>query len=168
MKLELPKEIKVAPIDSTQLVVNNDTAKVLADTLPVVKDGVKAPVKETSEKPKQSQDQGTTKPASTEKSTDKTTIKNTQQPSNKATIVDQVTIQKGHTLRNISLKYYGNKSFWVYIYEANKGKIKNPNNVPLGTKLAIPSLKNYGVDPKDPKEVEKAKVMEKKLLTPFN
>ncbi|MFT4223811.1 HU family DNA-binding protein [Dysgonomonas sp.] len=74
------------------------------------------------------------------------------------------TIQPGHTLRNIALKYYGNKSFWVYIYEENKPKIKNINNVPLGTKLTIPAPVKYGIDPKDKASVEKAKVLEEALF----
>ncbi|GAB6123491.1 HU family DNA-binding protein [Dysgonomonas termitidis] len=74
------------------------------------------------------------------------------------------TIQPGHTLRNIALKYYGHKSFCVYIYEENKGVIKNINNITLGTKLIIPAPSKYGIDPKNPASVEKAKEREKKLF----
>jgi nucleoid DNA-binding protein len=70
------------------------------------------------------------------------------------------TIQPGHTLRNIALKYYGNKSFWVYIYEENKDKIKNFNNVPLGTKLTIPAPVKYGINPQDEASVKKARAQE--------
>lgn len=75
------------------------------------------------------------------------------------------TIQSGHTLRNIALKYYGNKSFWVYIYEENKGKIKNANNVPLGTKLVIPAPSKYGINPQDAESVRKARAIEKDLFS---
>ncbi|MDR1090860.1 MAG: HU family DNA-binding protein [Prevotella sp.] len=74
------------------------------------------------------------------------------------------TIQPGHTLRNIALKYYGNKSFWVYIYEENKGKIKNINNVPIGTKLTIPAPAKYGIDPQDKASVTKARAQEEVLF----
>ncbi|GHV15450.1 integration host factor [Bacteroidia bacterium] len=74
------------------------------------------------------------------------------------------TIQPGHTLRNIALKYYGNKSFWVYIYEENKGKIKNVNNVPLGTKLTIPAPVKYGINPQDEESVKKARAKEAVLF----
>lgn len=74
------------------------------------------------------------------------------------------TIQSGHTLRNIALKYYGNKSFWVYIYEENKDKIKNANNVPLGTKLVIPAPSKYGINPQDTESVRKARAIEEKLF----
>lgn len=76
-----------------------------------------------------------------------------------------ITIESGHTLRNISLKYYGHKSFWIYIHEENKGVIKNPNNVPIGTKLVIPAPSKYGIDAKDPAAVKKAKNAESKLIT---
>ncbi|MDU1891728.1 MAG: HU family DNA-binding protein [Dysgonomonas sp.] len=74
------------------------------------------------------------------------------------------TIKSGQTLRLISLKYYGHKSFWVHIYEENKAAIKNPNNVPIGTKLVIPSPAKYGIDAKNPAVVEKAKNAESKLI----
>ena len=74
------------------------------------------------------------------------------------------TIRSGHTLRNISLEYYGHKSFWVYIYEENKGIIKNANSIALGTKLIIPAPSKYGIDSKNPASVEKAKQREAKLF----
>lgn len=74
------------------------------------------------------------------------------------------TIQSGHTLRNIALKYYGNKSFWVYIYEENKSKIKNINNVPLGTKLTIPARAKYKINPEDKESVKKAREKEAALF----
>jgi len=68
-------------------------------------------------------------------------------------------------LRNIALKYYGNKSFWVYIYEENKDKIKNVNNVPLGTTLTIPAPAKYGIDAKDAESVKKARKTEEELFS---
>ncbi|MDH6309845.1 nucleoid DNA-binding protein [Dysgonomonas sp. PFB1-18] len=76
-----------------------------------------------------------------------------------------VTISPGHTLRNIALEHYGHKSFWVYIYEDNKNAIKNPNNVPLGTKLVLPNPAKYGIDPKNKESVDKAKAKESQLFT---
>lgn len=75
-----------------------------------------------------------------------------------------ITIEPGNTLRNISLKYYGHKSFCVYIYEENKDKIKNINNIPLGTKLTIPSPSKYGINLQDQASLEKAKVKERELF----
>ena len=59
------------------------------------------------------------------------------------------TIRRGVFLTNISLKYYGHKCFWVYVYEENKQIIANPNNVPIGTVIAIPQPQKYGIDAND-------------------
>jgi len=76
-----------------------------------------------------------------------------------------VTIKKGDTMRNIALEHYGHKSFWIYIYEENKDVIKNPNNVPLGTRLAIPTPAKYDIDANSKESIEKAKKAESKLIT---
>jgi nucleoid DNA-binding protein len=88
---------------------------------------------------------------------------NTPSASNANAPLATITIESGNTLRNIALKYYGHKSFCVYIYEENKGKIKNINNIPLRTKLVIPSAAKYGIDARDKASVERAKEKESKL-----
>lgn len=50
------------------------------------------------------------------------------------------TIKSGETLRIISEKYYGSRNFSSKIVEHNKATIKNPDNVPAGTKINIPRL----------------------------
>jgi len=42
----------------------------------------------------------------------------------------------------VSLRHYGAKDFWVYIYLYNKDLIKNPNNIKAGTKIKVPMLDN--------------------------
>ena len=54
--------------------------------------------------------------------------------------IDVVTINEGSRLTYISLKQYGHKDFWVYIYEANRDVITNPNSIKVGVKLRIPKL----------------------------
>ena len=49
-------------------------------------------------------------------------------------------VPDGGRLTLISQKYYGHKDFWVYIYEANKEKIQNPDKVEVGTLVRIPKL----------------------------
>ena len=49
-------------------------------------------------------------------------------------------IKSGETLRSIALKYYGSKSFSSYIVQHNAKTIKNPDNVPAGSKISIPKL----------------------------
>lgn len=52
--------------------------------------------------------------------------------------VKTYTVKSGDCLWNIAKKYYGNGAQYTKIYNANKGKIKNPNLIYPGQVLAIP------------------------------
>lgn len=56
-------------------------------------------------------------------------------------VLQNHTISGGETLRKISLRYYGSKELFTYIVQYNSDIIKNPNNVPIGTVIKIPKLK---------------------------
>ena len=77
------------------------------------------------------------------------------------------TIRRGVFLTNISYKHYGHKAFWVYIYEENSNIIPNPDNVPVGTVITIPSPQKYGIDANDTVAInvalEKAKVIKQRM-----
>jgi len=77
---------------------------------------------------------------------------------------DIVRLEKGQTLRKLALKYYGNKSFWVYIYQENQDKIPNFNNVKIGQRLVIPANEKYGIDVSDSNSLSKAKALEDKYF----
>lgn len=47
-------------------------------------------------------------------------------------------IQKGDTLSKISQKFYGTTKKWKSIYDANRDKINNINNLKVGTQIVIP------------------------------
>ncbi len=66
------------------------------------------------------------------------------------------TIRKGVFMTTLALKHYGNKSFWVYIYEENKAHIKNPNAVPPNTPVVIPPKGKYQIDAANPAAIERA------------
>ena len=66
------------------------------------------------------------------------------------------TITAENVLFTIAEKHYGSPWFWVYIYEENKSKITNPNNVRPGTVVVIPPAEKYGINAKDPASVKKA------------
>jgi nucleoid DNA-binding protein len=68
----------------------------------------------------------------------------------------RVRMTQGKTLREIALEQYGDKVFWVYIYEYNKNVIKDYDHIPVGTELRLPSPKTYGIDPNSQASVEKA------------
>lgn len=48
------------------------------------------------------------------------------------------TIVSGDTLWGIAKRYYGDGSKYTKIVDANKDKVSDPNNVPIGTVLIIP------------------------------
>ena len=52
----------------------------------------------------------------------------------------EVTVEPSTTLSKLARQYYNNTYCWVYIYIANKEKIKNPNNLQPGIQLTIPEL----------------------------
>ena len=56
-------------------------------------------------------------------------------------------------------EHYGNYHLWPYIYEENKAILGHPDRIRPGTKVRIPSLDKYGVNPKDPAAIAKAKKM---------
>jgi nucleoid-associated protein YgaU len=47
-------------------------------------------------------------------------------------------VQKGDTLQAIALKYYGTRSAWTKIYEANKGALPKKDQIKVGQQLVIP------------------------------
>ena len=40
----------------------------------------------------------------------------------------------------MSMRYYGNKAYWPYLYDANKDHISNPNKIVVGTPIRVPKL----------------------------
>jgi nucleoid DNA-binding protein len=66
-------------------------------------------------------------------------------------------LRKSSRLTLISLKYYGTKDFWVYIYEANKERISNPDDISSGTLIRIPKLDSRLIDASNPRCMKKAK-----------
>ncbi len=66
------------------------------------------------------------------------------------------TVTPSNVPARMARKHYGKECFWVYIYEENKGKIKNPNNIKEGTRLVIPPKEKYGIDRNDEQSVKKA------------
>lgn len=80
-------------------------------------------------------------------------------------VLDRVTIERGSRLTLLSLKYYGSKLFWVYIYEHNKAKIKDPNNVPVGTVVEIPAPHLYGIDARNKQALKRAAELQTEILS---
>jgi len=59
-------------------------------------------------------------------------------------------MKRGSMLSIFAKKHLGHPYFWVYIFEANKDIIKDPNNVPLGVQIKIPKVDPRLVDVSNP------------------
>ncbi len=84
-------------------------------------------------------------------------------PLEKTAEIKKRKVAAGERLTLIALEEYGEKAFWIYIYEENKKKIKNPGNVGIGLELIIPPADKYKIDKNDPESVAKAKKLERSI-----
>ena len=74
------------------------------------------------------------------------------------------TVTSKIVLSTLSDRYYDSPWFWVYIYEENRSKISDPNNVRPGTIVVIPPAEKYGIDAKDPASLKKAQRLSWEIL----
>ncbi len=74
------------------------------------------------------------------------------------------TIRRGYLITNMAKKHYGSKDFWVYVYEENKAKIRNPNNMQPGEVLVIPPAEKYGIDASNQESLRKARAKAAQIL----
>lgn len=67
------------------------------------------------------------------------------------------TVTDTRYLSTIAKEHYGNYNLWPYIYKENEKILGHPNRIRPGTRVVIPDLSKYGVDPKNKGDIEKAK-----------
>lgn len=67
------------------------------------------------------------------------------------------TVSTTRYLTTIAREHYGNFNFWPYIYLENQNILGHPDRITPGTKVIVPELSKYGVDPSNKEDVEKAK-----------
>jgi nucleoid-associated protein YgaU len=48
------------------------------------------------------------------------------------------TVMPGETLQSLARTFYSHDREWVRLFNANRDKIANPNEVPAGTRILIP------------------------------
>lgn len=84
---------------------------------------------------------------------------NAEQKAAISTVVSTVTdtVAPGRFLASMARKHYGSYVFWVYIYEENRDKIADPDNVSVGTVVVIPDASKYGIDAASAESINKAK-----------
>ena len=92
------------------------------------------------------------------------TTTKTATESSERIVPSRVRMNAGSSLTQIAMEYYGDKVFWVYIYEYNKSRIKNFDNIPVGTEIRLPLPRTYGINAKSKSSVDKAKQKQAQLL----
>ena len=65
-------------------------------------------------------------------------------------------VKASTTLCDLARRYYGDYHFWIYIYQENREKIKDPNNLQSGIVLVIPPAEKYGIDANNQASIDKA------------
>ncbi len=74
-----------------------------------------------------------------------------------------IRIQENDRLTYLAEKYYGNRVFWVYIYQFNRTVIRNPDVITVGMELIIPDPAVYGIDANDSTSIRRAIDLEREI-----
>lgn len=140
MASKTPFRFIVSRVSPSGRLLFDTNMKVSLESYNITEDATKGPDVTVSVTLKQYIDYATktvtvTKPAAARKPTIKEEKKRetSSKPKTKS-----YTVKKGDCLWNIAKKYYGNGAQYTKIYNANKGKIKNPNLIYPGQVLTIP------------------------------
>ena len=78
--------------------------------------------------------------------------------------IKTVKLAEGSRLALLADRYYGERELWVYIFEANRDRIKHPNDVPIGTEIRIPRLKAAYSDLSKPENRARVEQMAQEYL----
>ena len=90
-------------------------------------------------------------------------VSSSQSSSPEANGAEQVRLRPGDRLSRLALKKYGHKAFWVYIYEENRMRLKDPDNIPVGAVITLPAASKYQIDPTDTNSVNRALLLQRSL-----
>ncbi|MCM1337015.1 MAG: hypothetical protein NC187_00840 [Candidatus Amulumruptor caecigallinarius] len=78
---------------------------------------------------------------------------------------DTVTVRRYIT--HMAKEYYGDRTFWVYIYEANADVLGHPERTLPGTVVKIPTPESIPADPKNPADVKRARTLAAEIYGRF-
>lgn len=78
---------------------------------------------------------------------------------------DTVTVRRYIT--HMAKDYYGDRNFWVYIYEANKEVLGHPERTLPGTVVSIPTPSSIPANPSNPEDIKKAKHLAAEIYSRF-
>lgn len=72
-------------------------------------------------------------------------------------ILTTVILGNGDYLARYARRYLGRSEYWIYIYLANKEQIEDPDNIPLGTEIQIPTPQSVGITGDEETDLAEAK-----------
>ena len=72
-------------------------------------------------------------------------------------ILTTVILGNGDYLARYARRYLGRSEYWIYIYLANKEQIEDPDNIPLGTEIQIPTPQSVGITGNEETDLAEAK-----------
>lgn len=67
------------------------------------------------------------------------------------------TVSTTRYLTTIAQQHYGNFNLWPIIYEENASILGHPDRIRPGTKVVVPPLTKYGIDPQNKEHIKKVK-----------
>lgn len=78
------------------------------------------------------------------------------------------TITKTRYLTTMAKDHYGNYHLWPYIYKENEKILGHPDRIRPGTKVVVPTLSKYGVNPDNKADIDKAKKLGNEIYARYN
>ncbi|MBP5171147.1 MAG: HU family DNA-binding protein [Bacteroidales bacterium] len=156
-------------------VVTEVPAAPAAEQAEAVQTAEQAPAAQLAEKPQAADKQAPAAAKPSEAAAPKTAQTAQQVADKAAAAVDaskwevqrEITLGQGERLTLVAQQYYGDKVYWVYLYQANRDRIPNPNKITAGTKIRIPKAPASVVNPKDPASLQKAAALEEAYRKQF-
>ena len=78
------------------------------------------------------------------------------------------TITKTRYLTTMAKDHYGNYHLWPYIYKENEKILGHPDRIRPGTKVVVPPLSKYGVNPDNKADIDKAKKLGNEIYARYD
>lgn len=78
------------------------------------------------------------------------------------------TITKTRYLTTMAKDHYGNYHLWPYIYKENEKILGHPDRIRPGTKVVVPPLSKYGINPDNKADIDKAKKLGNEIYARYN
>ncbi len=157
----LNKGEEVAVVEPNETVLPDSIAVCPAtDSIAIMPDSLQEPAAEAEQT---TADQSTAEQNTAEQNAEKAGSTVTV-PRTYTDFIKTETLTEGSRLAWLSKKYYGAKDFWVYIYEANKDILPDPNAIPVGTQIRIPRLPKDLIDTNNPESMNQAKALQDQIL----